>query len=136
MLCSPRPVSPFLVLPLFRIAIQNFSDAPVVQRIKQSHPGAVSKPALIAIVVSGSLVILLLLVIIAVLYRRKKLYGGFYILTLPPMPDYIKKLDPSRTLQEQTHKLPLCADWEFPRNRLNLGEGLFYWSLKLFSAKT
>jgi hypothetical protein len=94
---------------------------PVLFKITRHNTGTVSKPALIAIVVSGSLVILLLLVIIFVLYRRKKLYGGFYILTLPPMPDYIKKLDPSRPLQEQTHKLPLCPEWEFSRNRLSLG---------------
>ena len=83
--------------------------------------GAIPKSAMIAIAVSGGLVIVLLLFIIVVLYRRKKLYGGFYILTLPPMPDYIKKLDPSRPIQEQTNKLPLCAEWEFPRNRLTIG---------------
>ena len=45
-------------------------------------------------------------------------HGGFYILTLPPLTDYIKKLDPHTPLTEQTNKLPYDAEWEFPRNRL------------------
>ncbi|KAK3700365.1 hypothetical protein QZH41_019735 [Actinostola sp. cb2023] len=29
---------------------------------------------------------------------------------------------PVEPIQEQTNKLPLCAEWEFPRNRLTIGE--------------
>ena len=50
------------------------------------------------------------------------MYGGFYIFTLPPMPDYIKKLDPGKPLLEQTHKLPYDTEWEFPRDRLQIGK--------------
>ncbi|CAB4006861.1 vascular endothelial growth factor receptor 2-like, partial [Paramuricea clavata] len=55
---------------------------------------------------------------------RKKAYGGFYILTLPPLTDYIKKLDPHTPLTEQTNKLPYDAEWEFPRNRLKFSREL------------
>ncbi|XP_028403689.1 fibroblast growth factor receptor 2-like [Dendronephthya gigantea] len=78
--------------------------------------------------VSASVVVLVIIVAV-VLYKRKKAYGGFYILTLPPLPDYIKKLDPHTPLSEQTNKLPYDAEWEFPRNRLKfsreLGSGAF-----------
>ena len=66
-----------------------------------------------------SFAVLVIVIIVAmVLYKRKKAYGGFYILTLPPLTDYIKKLDPGKPLTEQTNKLPYDAEWEFPRNRL------------------
>ena len=63
-------------------------------------------------------IVALVIFVAVVLYKRKKAYGGFYILTLPPLPDYIKKLDPHTPLTEQTNKLPYDAEWEFPRNRL------------------
>ena len=84
--------------------------------------GVISKPALYGIVAIGSALIIVLLIVVIILYRRRKLYGGFYIFTLPPMPDYIRKLDPDKSLIEQTHKLPYDAEWEFPRERLELGE--------------
>ena len=70
---------------------------------------------------------LLLLLIVVVLYRRRQLYGGFYIFTLPPMPDYIKKLDSSKTLVAQTHKLPYDPEWEFPRDHLQICKTLKYY---------
>lgn len=79
-----------------------------------------SKVALIVVIAVSSFVILFLLFIIVVLYRRKKRYGGFYIFTLPPAPDYIMKLDSERSLLEQTSKLPYDAQWEFPRERLEI----------------
>ncbi|PFX33391.1 Fibroblast growth factor receptor 2 [Stylophora pistillata] len=85
--------------------------------------------AMIVVIAVSSFVILLLLFIIVVLYRRKKRYGGFYIFTLPPPPDYIMKLDPERSLLDQISKLPYDAQWEFPRERLEivrpLGSGAF-----------
>lgn len=63
-------------------------------------------------------VLAIVIIVAVVLYKRKKIYGGFYILTLPPLTDYIKKLDPHKPLTEQTNKLPYDAEWEFPRNRL------------------
>lgn len=98
------------------------AQTPIFSKYTSKNKELLSNTAKIIIGVVGSFSFVVVLVVIAVLYRRKKLYGGFYILTLPPMPDYLKKLDPQRPIQEQTHKLPLCADWEFPRNRLTLGK--------------
>lgn len=89
-----------------------------VEKHKGDEP--FSKVALIVVIAVSSFVILLLLFIIVVLYRRKKRYGGFFIFTLPPPPDYIMKLDPERSLLEQTSKLPYDAQWEFPRERLEI----------------
>ena len=80
----------------------------------------------IVMIASVGFVCLLILLMIAVLYHRKKKYGGFYILTLPPSPDYIMKLDPERSLLEQTNKLPYDAQWEFPRERLQTGTYSMY----------
>ena len=80
-----------------------------------------SKSSIIVMIACGGLVVLLILLVIAILYHRKKKYGGFYIFTLPPSPDYIMKLDPERSLLEQTNKLPYDAQWEFPRERLQAG---------------
>ena len=76
---------------------------------------------MIGMLVFGGLMFLFVLVVVAILYQRKKRYGGFFILTLPPPPDYIKNLDPERSLLEQTHKLPYDPQWEFPRERLQMG---------------
>ena len=88
---------------------------------KSPESEAFSKIAMIVVIACSSFVMLLLLLIIFVLYRRKKRYGGFYILTLPPSPDYIMALDPERSLLEQTNRLPYDAQWEFPRERLSVG---------------
>lgn len=94
---------------------------PIVEAVKLlKDESEFSKVALIVVIAVSSFVILFLLFIIVVLYRRKKRYGGFYIFTLPPAPDYIMKLDPERSLLEQTSKLPYDAQWEFPRERLEI----------------
>ena len=102
-----------------------FSDFvdPNTQQVarKLRDDSAFSKSAMIVVITCSSIVILILLLIIVVLYRRKKKYGGFFIFTLPPSPDYIMKLDPERSLLEQTNKLPYDAQWEFPRERLSMG---------------
>ena len=67
-----------------------------------------------------------------VLYRRKKLYGRFYIFTAPPMIDYITRLDKDKSLIEQSNKLPYIAEWEFPRERVQLGE---YQAIKIYKTK-
>ncbi|XP_046852604.1 fibroblast growth factor receptor 1-like isoform X2 [Xenia sp. Carnegie-2017] len=60
---------------------------------------------------------------------RKKIYGGFYLLSYPPMPDYIEKIDMNGNIQEQIQKLPFIPEWEFPRERITfineLGSGEF-----------
>ncbi|XP_046852957.1 fibroblast growth factor receptor 2-like [Xenia sp. Carnegie-2017] len=79
--------------------------------------------------ISFFIILSLVVVVAVILYKRKKAYGGFYILTMPPLTDYIKKLDPHTPITKQTNKLPYDAEWEFPRNRLNfareLGSGAF-----------
>lgn len=108
------------------INFQGFVPEPDVGAVGKykGKEGVISEPALYTIVAIGGVLIFVLLIIIIILYRRKKLYGGFYIFTLPPMPDYIRKLDPDKSLIEQTHKLPYDAEWEFPRERLVLGRPL------------
>ena len=56
-----------------------------------------------------------------VLYKRKKIYGGFYLFSFPPMPDYIEMLDMKKDIREQIHKLPFIPEWEFPRDRITFG---------------
>ena len=72
--------------------------------------------------ISFFIILSLVVVVAVILYKRKKAYGGFYILTMPPLTDYIKKLDPHTPITKQTNKLPYDAEWEFPRNRLNFGK--------------
>ena len=98
----------------------SFSDPNAAGVVNPKGDEPFSKVALIVVIAVSSFVILLLLFIILVLYRRKKRYGGFFIFTLPPPPDYIMKLDPERSLLEQTSKLPYDAQWEFPRERLEI----------------
>ena len=57
-----------------------------------------------------------------VLMRRKKIYGGFYLFSQPPDPDYLRNIDPSRALIEQSNGLPYDPVWEFPRKRIRLRE--------------
>ena len=56
-----------------------------------------------------------------VLYKRKKIYGGFYLFSFPPLPDYIETLDKKKDIQEQVHKLPFVPEWEYPRDRITFG---------------
>ena len=76
------------------------------------------------IVTVASITALALCVISFVLWRRKKLYGGFYILSYPPLPDYMGQLDITKDIQEQLRRLPFISEWEFPRERIALGKYL------------
>ena len=97
--------------------------------------GTITKSVMHAIIAVACVVVFsVFMVVLIILYRRKKLYGGFYIFTLPPAPDYIKKLDPGKSLIEQTHKLPYDPEWEFPRERLKLGKFSFYNFSFIFSS--
>jgi len=55
-----------------------------------------------------------------ILLRRRKIYGGFYLFSQPPDPDYLRDIDPARALIEQTNGLPYDPVWEFPRKRIKL----------------
>ena len=98
---------------------------------KQPKDDGSSKASMIGMLACGIFVLLVVLFISAVLCHRKKKYGGFYILTLPPPPDYITKLDPERSLLEQTNKLPYDAQWEFPRERIQMG-GYYQYTLNVW----
>ncbi|XP_028407243.1 fibroblast growth factor receptor 2-like [Dendronephthya gigantea] len=81
------------------------------------------------VVPSGIITITVLIAISFVLYKRKKIYGGFYLFSYPPIPDYIKNLDENGNIQEQLQKLPFIPEWEFPREKISfiseLGSGEF-----------
>lgn len=75
---------------------------------------------LTVVIVISCVVAVLVLCFVVIMYRRKKALGGFYICTLPPYRDYIKILDQSKFIHEQTHKLPYISEWEFPRGNIAL----------------
>ena len=68
-----------------------------------------------------------------VLYKRKKIYGGLFLFSSPPLPNYIETLDRNKDIREQIHKLPFIPEWEFPRDRITFGmQLLFKYSLIIF----
>ena len=95
--------------------------APEVGSVKRRNDGGISKESMIVMITCVGFVVTVFFLLCLILYKRKKKYGGFYLLTLPPSPDYIMKLDPERSLLEQTNKLPYDAQWEFPRERVHIG---------------
>jgi hypothetical protein len=62
----------------------------------------------------------IIFVIAFVSCKRIKVYGGLYIFSHPPMPDYIDQLDYNKDVREQIRKLPYVPEWEFPRERVLL----------------
>ena len=72
------------------------------------------------------LILILLLIVTVILYRRRNLYGGFYIFTVPPVIDYIEKLDNQKSLIRQINKLPYMTEWEFPRELVHIGKQWLY----------
>ena len=94
---------------------------PDVDYVNRQNDGGISKESTIVMITCVGFVVIVFFLLCLILYKRKKRYGGFYLLTLPPSPDYIMKLDPERSLLEQTNKLPYDAQWEFPRERVHIG---------------
>lgn len=74
------------------------------------------------VIPTGVITVVILLITSYVLFKRKKLYGGFYLLSYPPMPDYIEKIDINRNMHEQMQKLPFIHEWEFPRERITFSK--------------
>ena len=70
----------------------------------------------------GVLTLVILLITSYVLYKRKKLYGGLYLLSYPPLPDYIEKIDMNGDIHEQIQSLPFIPEWEFPRERIKFSK--------------
>ena len=55
-----------------------------------------------------------------IFWKRIKTYGGLYIFSYPPIPDYIDQIDYNKDIREQVQKLPYYSQWEFPRERVLL----------------
>ena len=70
----------------------------------------------------GIITVIILVITCFVLYKRKKMYGGFYLFSYPPLPDYLARLDMNENIQEQLQKLPFIPEWEFPRDKLNFSK--------------
>ncbi|XP_046854041.1 vascular endothelial growth factor receptor 1-like [Xenia sp. Carnegie-2017] len=87
------------------------------------------KKMMMLVILIGILTLVILLITSYVLYKRKKIYGGFYLLSYPPLPDYIEKIDMNGDIHEQIQSLPFIPEWEFPRERIKfineLGSGEF-----------
>ncbi|XP_028408446.1 platelet-derived growth factor receptor alpha-like [Dendronephthya gigantea] len=87
------------------------------------------KILIFTLVPSGMVIMVIVIAISFVLYKRKKIYGGFYLFSYPPIPDYLKDLDVNGNIQEQLQKLPFIPEWEFPREKISflseLGSGEF-----------
>ncbi|XP_068702886.1 fibroblast growth factor receptor 4-like isoform X1 [Montipora foliosa] len=84
---------------------------------------ALSTGALVGIAIGVGLVVLVILVVCCCLYRRqKKQINEYKQLYFLQQSDY--KIDPDRSLLEQCNDLPYDPDWEFPEERLILGNVL------------
>lgn len=78
-----------------------------------------SNAILLSVVLPIAIITLFILVAICfVLYKRKKIYGGFYLFSYPPLPDYMERLDVNGNIQEQLKRIPFIPEWEFPRERI------------------
>ena len=80
------------------------------------------KTFLFVVVPIGIITMIILVATCFVLYRRKKIYGGFYLFSYPPLPDYMETLDVNGNMQEQLQKLPFVPEWEFPRERISFSK--------------
>ena len=80
------------------------------------------KTILSVVVPVGIVTIVVVAVMCFVLCKRKKIYGGFYIFSYPPLPDYMKSVDVNGNIQEQLQKLPFIPEWEFPRERISFSK--------------
>ena len=118
-----------IVIPIFYYRIEIillfydfkfFLVAPLID--KRSRGSRAHTISLIAALIASTFMIIILLVLSVILYKRRQLYGGFYILSIPPSPDYFQKLDPTKAIADQVHKLPYFPEWEFPRNKLVLSK--------------
>ncbi|KXJ28420.1 fibroblast growth factor receptor 4 [Exaiptasia diaphana] len=74
---------------------------------------------LIIIVVCVVVILFIFVAISIFFYRRQKMLSNKYSLG-PEIADY--QIDPDRSLLEQCRNLPYDIDWEFPEERLVLGE--------------
>ena len=103
-------------------------ESPTITVYKQSveknfaSDAASMKTMLFVVVPIGVLTITVVAVMCFVLYKRRKLYGGFYIFSYPPLPDYMERLDMNGNIQEELQKLPYLPEWEFPRERISFSK--------------
>ena len=91
--------------------------------LESSTPGSAKNKSVIfvsTVIVVGLFALLTIVLITFALCKRIKIYGGLYIFSYPPIPDYVRKLDFSKDIREQIGKLPYIPEWEFPRERVLL----------------
>ncbi|KAL9972287.1 hypothetical protein ACROYT_G018570 [Oculina patagonica] len=89
----------------------------------QKNDQPLSTGALVGIAIAlGAVVFIVLVICIAVYRRQKKQIDEYREIYFLRQSDY--QIDPDRSLLEQCNDLPYDADWEFPEERLILGDVL------------
>ncbi|XP_046851906.1 fibroblast growth factor receptor 3-like [Xenia sp. Carnegie-2017] len=101
---------------LLSLRLRPQDPTPTIQNDDGTSPGTIA-----GIVIGVSIVIILIIII--VLYRKQKQKLSFY------KHQYFLRtgnysIDPSITLNEQSMNLPYDSDWEFPFERLVMGDRL------------
>ncbi len=94
----------------------------VYKKSDETKSTTTANTLLFVVVPIGVITMMILGVICFVLYKRKKIYGGIYLFSYPPLPDYMEILDINGNIQEQLQKLPFVPEWEFPRERLSFSK--------------
>ncbi|XP_028411444.1 fibroblast growth factor receptor 3-like [Dendronephthya gigantea] len=99
--------------------------APTKTVVKSSN----QKTTPLIVVPVGIVLLIIFTFLCFVLCKRRKLYGGFYLFSYPPLPDFIEMIDENENLHNEIQRLPFIAEWEFPRERVKfvreLGAGQF-----------
>ena len=103
-------------LPISSITVKQ----PLVAQRRNSASS--SKTFLLVVVATSTALAIVLSLLAVILYRRRQLYGGLYLCSTPPLPDFIDKLDPSIALIDQISKLPYDEKWEFPREQVHISK--------------
>ena len=109
-----------LSIHLVFVSILEPVNHPVLARTLSARTDQTNSTRLYILLAVSFLGIIIVLSAVFVLLRRRKIYGGFYLFSQPPDPDYFRDIDPSRALIEQTNGLPYDPVWEFPRKRIRL----------------
>ncbi len=111
----------------------------VYKRSDEMKSTTTTNNLLFVVVPIGVITMLILVATCFVLYKRKKIYGGFYLFSYPPLPDYMEVLDINGNIQEQIQKLPFVPEWEFPREKISFSKYNMFFTIsigtKYFNAK-
>jgi hypothetical protein len=124
--CTARSVVGEDISPIIKIyrkpdATAKSITATSVKTVKSTKNTSL-KTMLFVVVPIGTVTIIVVMAMCFVLCKRKKIYGGFYIFSYPPLPDYMERMDVNGNIQEQLQKLPFLPEWEFPRERISFSK--------------